>query len=321
MIMTKMTAHLRSVRVWASKISEKSNFRRKIMNMKNFLSSLAVTTSLLTGFIFEGCASSGKIPTEPEYERISLQDITQNYELDYLKSSGYEVCAMIQKDFSKIYIYDKTTNSTFKNFSTDDFLSSCPDFYERIEENREYDFYFATVKNNAILYLLNSPNDPRLYELKLIKIDGLRTTEEIKAEKQAKEDEIRQKWIEKQKADEEANRYDANDFYFLTENFRPADYDEKDLFDAVSIADKMPWKNPDEIDWFGVSTKLYFSDVICTGQNGKYIEFRTDDNAIHKIMKISGRSGLKGSEKVRVYYRISKEPLLEWNVKAIKKRQ
>ncbi|MBQ9624462.1 MAG: hypothetical protein IJJ71_02255 [Treponema sp.] len=65
------------------------------MNMKKILSSLAVTTSLLTGFIFEGCASSGKIPTETEYERISLQDITQNYELDYLKSSGYEVCAMI----------------------------------------------------------------------------------------------------------------------------------------------------------------------------------------------------------------------------------
>lgn len=292
------------------------------MNMKNFLSSLVVTTSLLTGFIFEGCASSGKIPTEAEYERISLQDLTQNYELDYLKSSGYEVSAMIQKDFdNKFYLYDKNTASTFKNFSTDDFLSSCPDFYERIEENREYDVYFATVKNNAVLYLLNSPNDPRLYELKLIKIDGLRTTEEIKAEKQAKEDEIRQKWIEKQKADEEANRYDAKDFYFLTENFRPAAYDEKDLFDAVSIADKMPWKNPNELDWFGVSTKLYFSDVICTGQNGKYIEFRTDDNAIHKIMKISGRSGLKGSEKVRVYYRISKEPLLEWNVKAIKKRQ
>ena len=321
MIMTKMTAHLHSVKVRVSTISGKQIFRRKNMNMKKILSSLAVTTSLFTGFIFEGCASSGKIPTETEYEKITLQELAQNYKRDYLKSNGYEVSAMIQKDFGKIYIYDKNTNSTFKNFSTDDFLSSCPDFYERIEENREYDFYFATVKNNAILYLLNSPNDPRLYELKLIKIDGLRTTEEIKAEKQAKEDEIRQKWIEKQKADEEANRYDAKDFYFLTENFRPADYDEKDLFDAVSIADKMPWKNPDEIDWFGVSTKLYFSDVICTGQNGKYIEFRTDDNAIHKIMKISGRSGLKGSEKVRVYYRISKEPLLEWNVKAIKKRQ
>ena len=277
------------------------------MNMKKILSSLAVTTSLFTGFIFEGCASSGKIPTETEYERISLQDITQNYELDYLKSSGYEVSAMIQKDFgNKFYLYDNNTASTFKNFSADDFLSSCPDFYERIEENREYDFYFATVKNNAILYLLNSPQNSRLYELKLIKIDGLRTTEEIKAEKQAKEEEARKKWLEKEKADE---------------NFRPAAYAEKDLFDAVSIADKMPWKNPDEIDWFGVSTKLYFSDVICTGQNGKYIEFRTDDNAIHKIMKISGRSGLKGSEKVRVYYRISKEPLLEWNVKAIKKRQ
>lgn len=278
MIMTKMTAHLHSVKVRVSTISRKQIFRRKNMNMKKILSSLAVTTSLFTGFIFEGCASSGKIPTKTEYEKITLQELAQNYKRDYLKSNGYEVCAMIQKDFGKkFYIYDKTTNSTFKNFSTDDFLSSCPDFYERIEENREYDFYFATVKNNAVLYLLNTSSNSRLYELKLIKIDGLRTTEEIKAEKQAKEDEIRQKWIEKQKAD--------------------------------------------EIDWFGVSTKLYFSDVICTGQNGKYIEFRTDDNAIHKIMKISGRSGLKGSEKVRVYYRISKEPLLEWNVKAIKKRQ
>jgi hypothetical protein len=38
------------------------------------------------------------------------------------------------------------------------------------------------------------------------------------------------------------------------------------------------------------------------------------------MMKISGRSGLKGGEKVRVYYLITKEPLLEWNVRAIKRR-
>lgn len=291
------------------------------MNMKKLLSAFALLVSGVVLFAFFGCASTESVSDVAAYEEVTLQKLSEMYGYDNFKAAGYVVRTTAQKDFDgRYYLHDEKTDTDFKTFYADEFSATCPDLRERIEENREYAFYFTAKQNNAIAYLLNPNPDSRLYELHLAKIGGLRTLEEINAEKQAKEDAENQKRLAAQKADEEANRYDPKDFYFLTENFRPADYTEKDLFDAVSIADDMPRKSPNELDFFGFSTKLYFSDVVCAGQNGKYIDFKTDDNAIHQMMKISGRSGLKGGEKVRVYYLITKEPLLEWNVRAIKKR-
>jgi len=63
----------------------------------------------------------------------------------------------------------------------------------------------------------------------------------------------------------------------------------------------------------------YVSDVVFARQDGTDIWFRTSDNAITQNMKISARSGLTSGQRVRLYYRVTKNPLTEWQVVAIER--
>lgn len=283
--------------------------------------SICVVLFICCVAVLVGCGST-KVANISTFEETTLVKLAEMYGYDNFKAAGYIVHATVQKELNGMYsLYDKNSGTTFNQFYATEFREANPDLHERLEENREYAFYLEARRQNALAYLLNSSYNARLYELHVVRVDGLRTMAEIEAENQAKKEAEEQKRLAAQKADEEANRYDPKDFYFLESDFtfRPADYEEKDLFDAVSIAEKLLINYRDEIDWFGVYSRNYVSDVIFVRQDGQTIVFKTEDNAISQVMKISGRSGLKGGEKVRVYYRVAKEPILEWDVRAIKK--
>ena len=74
---------------------------------------------------------------------------------------------------------------------------------------------------------------------------------------------------------------------------------------------------------FGLSGNYllkYVSDLKFVRQNGTDIIFSSDDNAITQNMTIDQKSGLQAGQKVRVYYEITKSPLIRWDVIAIEKR-
>ena len=114
---------------------------------------------------------------------------------------------------------------------------------------------------------------------------------------------------------EEANKYDPAKFTLVPSNFKPADYTSADLFDVVAFEDKTPLSAV-------IFDTLFVSDVVFVRQDGTDIRFRTDDNTISQDMKISARSGLTSGQKVRLYYKLTKEQyrLPVWQVVAIEKR-
>jgi hypothetical protein len=132
----------------------------------------------------------------------------------------------------------------------------------------------------------------------ITKIEGLLSEEEAVAN-----------GIKQQDLLAEPDKYDPAKFTFVASNFRPSLYDKMDLFDAVAKAEKLSYKG----GFRGVS------DVVFAGQSGTNIQFKTDDGAISQYMKIASRSGLTAGQKVRVYYRVTSDPLTEWNVVAIER--
>jgi len=119
-------------------------------------------------------------------------------------------------------------------------------------------------------------------------------------------------------AREEANRYDPAKFTIVPSDFAPADYTSIDLFAAVADVEKGG-------TYYGNSyvfiprEYVSVSVVVFVSQNGTDTRFRTTDNAISQNMKVDGRSGLTSGQRVRLYYRVAKNPLAEWRVVAIER--
>jgi hypothetical protein len=170
--------------------------------------------------------------------------------------------------------------------------------YQRIEKGKIYKLYI-TPRNLSY-------ETTKYYNVD--RIEGLMTLEELalllereKAEREAIE-------LSKKLADEEANRYNPDDFVIVPSRFRPADYKNVDLFDSVAEYEKLSYYS---------SRRLAVSDVIFIRQTGTDITFSTDDRAISQTMKVSSRSGLSSGQRVTVFYTYK---WLEWQVIAIKRR-
>jgi tetratricopeptide (TPR) repeat protein len=112
--------------------------------------------------------------------------------------------------------------------------------------------------------------------------------------------------------------YNPAQFTLLPSDFNPADYQKRDLFDAVASAEKMSQGSGSLFDGM-LTTFRFVSDVVFVSQNGTDIFFKTADNAISQHMKIGSRSGLSPGQKVRIYCTVSRNPYTEWNVNAIEK--
>jgi hypothetical protein len=119
---------------------------------------------------------------------------------------------------------------------------------------------------------------------------------------------------------EEANRYDPSKFTLVPSNFRPADYNARDLFNVVSLVEGIDLSSV--IPNILLLDPFFVSDVVFVRQDGTDIWFRTDDNAITQSMKINSRSGLTAGQRVRLYYIVTKEQyrLPVWQVIAIERR-
>ncbi|AEF83936.1 putative lipoprotein [Treponema primitia ZAS-2] len=136
----------------------------------------------------------------------------------------------------------------------------------------------------------------------------------------------------KRKAEEEANRYDASKFTVVPTNFKPSRYAPADLFEAVAASKKLQISlNKQEavanefasafmLGLGGSYIENFVSEAVFVYQDGTVIEFTSDDKAISQYMTIDTRSGLQPGQKVRVYYTITRSPLITWDVIAIERR-
>jgi hypothetical protein len=70
----------------------------------------------------------------------------------------------------------------------------------------------------------------------------------------------------------------------------------------------------------GAYMVMFVSELTFVRQNGTDIVFSSDDNAISQRMTIEQRAGLQAGQKVRVYYEITRAPLITWDVIAIQRR-
>jgi len=114
-------------------------------------------------------------------------------------------------------------------------------------------------------------------------------------------------------------------------NFDPSQFSSVDLFRAVSVSKNLQ-RTSNETEaitnealssLMGISGKIagiFVSDLVFVSQNGTDITFSSDDNAISQLMTIDQRSGLQVGQKVRVYYVVTRSPLLTWNIRAIERR-
>ncbi|GHU42610.1 hypothetical protein FACS1894190_12140 [Spirochaetia bacterium] len=185
------------------------------------------------------------------------------------------------------------------------FDGTYPNIYKQLESDRQYTVYIAVLKED------NYGRDSESYHGIVTKIDGLRSVEEVVATGEAKKEASR-------KAEETANKYDASKFTIVPSSFKPADYEKIDLFAAVAKVEKMPRGSAGTLDAV-LNVYEFVSDVTFVSQNGTNIQFKTSDGAISQYMKVESRSGLTTGQKVRLYYKVSKNPLTEWTVVAIQR--
>jgi hypothetical protein len=160
----------------------------------------------------------------------------------------------------------------------------------------------------------------------------LKMTPEKVAARQAEEARKKAEAEARQKAIDEANKYDASKFTIVPDNFKPADYTKADLFKAATASKNLQIASDKAgaalsqafsavMGGLGGSYMLsYVSELTFVWQNGIDIAFASDDNAISQYMTINQRSGLQSGEKVKVYYLISRAPLITWTVVAIERR-
>lgn len=202
------------------------------------------------------------------------------------------------------------------------------DLQKRIDITKKHTIYIGFYGRSA------SDNFNSPYADKII---GLRTNEEVaefeaqvKAEKEV-EAEAKRKATEEERAALK-KRIEEN---FIVKpsnpNFDPSQFSSVDLFKAVSVSKNLQ-RTSNETEaitnealssLMGISGKIagiFVSDLVFVSQNGTDITFSTDDNAISQLMTIDQRSGLQVGQKVRVYYVVTRSPLLTWNIRAIERR-
>jgi hypothetical protein len=131
-----------------------------------------------------------------------------------------------------------------------------------------------------------------------------------KAEQAAKKAEQERIAAEKRAREEAANKYDPKDFILVPSNFKPANFEDIDLFDAVVAFEKMGYQRYPTSD-------NYSSTVIFVRQSGTSLTFRTEDNSISQTMRIESRAALSPNQKVKIYYRVGN--VVGWTIIAIKK--
>jgi len=172
-------------------------------------------------------------------------------------------------------------------------------YFEKGEYNRAMQFYSVLISEY--------PKSPKAQ----IAREKIEEAQAIIASEKAKQEAAAEA---RRKAEEEANRYDPSKFTIVPDNFKPANYESTDLFNAIARVETLA-KNR------RLSFRCpYVSDFVFVSQNGTDILFRTDDNAISQYMKVYGRSGLTAGQKVRVYYiALIQNSLIEWQVIAIER--
>jgi len=206
------------------------------------------------------------------------------------------------------------------------FFSNEPLYIEFDQEmvNSRFPLYAERVRrspNSSVFYISVHPKDPANPEKdkfwRLDRIENFISLEEAQAIIAREEAAVAERAAERA-AREAANRYDPANFIIVPSNFAPANYTSVDLFTAVSNVEQMPRGSGSIFDGV-LATREYVSEVVFVSQNGTDIRFRTADNAISQSMKIDSRSGLTSGQSVRLYYRVSKNPLTEWRVIAIER--
>jgi hypothetical protein len=124
----------------------------------------------------------------------------------------------------------------------------------------------------------------------------------------------------------EAKRRALANFIIAPSNFDPSDYTRADLFRVVSASRNLPiaTNKREALSNYSLGFRGYAiygaSDLTFVRQDGTYILFSSDDNAITQNMTIDQRSTLQAGQKVRVYYIVTSSPLITWDVIAIERR-
>jgi len=246
---------------------------------------------------------------------------TEDNPSDYWAGAGYKAITFLRIKDNEFQI--DSSGGTYIKFNIETVNELYPLFEVRFKNTRP---------EPSVVYISVHPKDPdkpneNLY-FRLDKIEGLMSLEEAQAivareeaaaaERAAAAAERTAQEEARRQAREAANRYDPANFIIVPSNFAPANYTSIDLFTAVSNVEQMPRGSGSIFDGV-LATREYVSDVVFVSQNGTDIQFRTVDNAISQSMKIDSRSGLTSGQRVRLYYRVSKNPLTEWRVIAIER--
>ncbi|GMO31404.1 MAG: hypothetical protein Ta2F_06810 [Termitinemataceae bacterium] len=166
--------------------------------------------------------------------------------------------------------------------------------------NKYFDFTKQYTVHIATIYDPSERYEDRRYYWAITKIEDLLTG-------QAAEDNGKKQHALLNSTDQ----YDASKFTLVPTDFKPSNYTAKDLFDAAASVEKMSRGE--------YSEERFISDVVFVEQTGTTITFKTADGAISQYMQIDSRSGLKPNQKVRLYYRVTKNPLTKWQVVAIER--
>jgi tetratricopeptide (TPR) repeat protein len=199
------------------------------------------------------------------------------------------------------------------HYSRKDYDQAIADFTQAIELSPQDD---VSYYNRGLAYYNKGELDPAIADWEM----ALQINPNYSSARNNLTIAQREKTEAEQKlAREAADKYDPAKFILVPSNFKPSDYQSKDLFEAAAAAERLTASLPSEVDVFGFSSARFVSDLVFISQSGLDIRFRTADNAISQTMKIDSRSGLQAGQRVRVYYRVSKRPYIEWNVEAIER--
>jgi hypothetical protein len=114
------------------------------------------------------------------------------------------------------------------------------------------------------------------------------------------------------------DKIDRAKFTLIPKDFSPAIYTKIDLFKAIAAVEQMPMGDR-SAGSIMLTERRYVSDVVFVSQTGTDILFKTEDDAVSQRMKIDERSGLNAGQKVRLYYRVTRNPLTEWRIDAIER--
>jgi len=284
----------------------------------------------LVMFLLLGCATTA---SALDYKEISVDDLAKNRSVYREKppKNGFIIKGVITNNSPDGYlkIDNKIDVSLHGN-------NSCGKDHKCSFKGEQYninDVRKCASDNRTITIYVNHYRGLDLYKgawyLYADKIEGLMTMEEAAAYEAEKEAAKRKATEEKA----EARRRMLENFIVKPSNpnFDPSQFSSVDLFKAVSVSKNLQ-RTSNETEaitnealssLMGISGKIagiFVSDLVFVSQNGTDITFSSDDNAISQLMTIDQRSGLQVGQKVRVYYVVTRSPLLTWNIRAIERR-